>query len=147
MHLPLYSFMPLPGFNWMHIYFCLLSWLFSCVNENIRVRWLKKKKKSRFPCKGFSLLNPYTTLLTCGHPLPFRSTCLSPQLPLPSVKGRSCDLNSGLHTVQRLQINHLVQTLPANMCSPGGTNDPLSPRKRIMPLSVEVICNDTSSAR
>lgn len=61
MHLPLYSFMPLPGFNWMHIYFCLLSWLFSCVNENIRVRWLKKKN----PIFLVRVLAYWTPVLPC----------------------------------------------------------------------------------
>lgn len=143
MHLRLYSFMPLPVFNWMHIYFRLSSWWFSCVNESTRVRW---RKQTCFLCKNFSLLNACTTLLTHEHPLPSRSSCFSPQPPLSSVSC-SCNVNSALHAVQQLPISQLVQTSPASMCSPGGTNDPLSLRKRVLPISAEVICSDTSSAR
>lgn len=34
MHLLLYSFMSLPGFNWMYTYFHLSCFVFSCVTDN-----------------------------------------------------------------------------------------------------------------
>lgn len=101
MHLTLYSFMSLLSFNWMYICFHLSSFFHMWM---ITIRWWKQ---SCFPCKDFSLLNPCVTLLTRGHPLSFKSWGFFSWLPLSSVKAWGCNLNSGLHTAQELQINQL----------------------------------------
>ena len=128
----------------MYIYFHLSSLFFSCVNDNIRVRWWKQS------CFFARILAYWTHVL----PYQLRGTpCLSRAKAF--SHGSHCSLRLWLKTIWTLAFMlcknsksaNWVQTLPANTCFPGGRNDPRRLRKGIMPVSGEVICSDASSTR